>query len=303
MRDDLDIVPAFPKVINIETTNRCNLNCVICPRHDAMNRPVGDMMWTLFQRVIDEIAASSVPGSPPTIGLHLFGEPLLHPDLLRQIRYVKTVLPTSGLYLSTNVALLRGTLAEGLASSLLDWIVLSLDGATKETYERVRRGASFDTAVANVRGFLEMLERQGTDDMHVWVQLVAADEGLTGEVEQFYQTWGSWEKRLPRMRVVIKPATDWAGQVPITPVEGSDEKENIPRPGRCRRVVEQLNVYWNGEVTACCYDVGGLLKVGSVQEESLAAIWHGSQMTFLREVFRQGKQRRLPLCRTCEDAG
>ena len=41
-----------PVIYNIETTNACNMKCVMCPRTTMMTRPVETMGMDVFQRII-----------------------------------------------------------------------------------------------------------------------------------------------------------------------------------------------------------------------------------------------------------
>ena len=47
---------AFPAWLIVESTNRCNANCVICP-HGEMTRPAGTMAMALFRKITDEAAS------------------------------------------------------------------------------------------------------------------------------------------------------------------------------------------------------------------------------------------------------
>ncbi|HHT9151318.1 MAG TPA: radical SAM protein, partial [Candidatus Wujingus californicus] len=72
----------FPIRFNIEPTNYCNLHCSMCPRE--LNRPFGYMDFNLFQKVINE---SILYGKRLIITINKDGEPLLHPELPRMIKY------------------------------------------------------------------------------------------------------------------------------------------------------------------------------------------------------------------------
>lgn len=41
-----------PDIIDIELTNKCTLNCLICPRNQ-MTRPVGLIEESLFKEIVD----------------------------------------------------------------------------------------------------------------------------------------------------------------------------------------------------------------------------------------------------------
>ena len=87
--------------------------------------------------------------SPPTVAFMGLGEPLLHPRFLDMVRHAKE----RGLRaeVTTNALLLSPELAAGLLSAGLDQLVVSIDGATAETFSRVRPGASLKRVVENVR--------------------------------------------------------------------------------------------------------------------------------------------------------
>ena len=87
-----------PSEVWIETTNRCNAACPICP-HRGMRRRKGVMEYSLYTKIIDDC---STLRSVRRIQMNLTGEPLLDKDIVRRIRYAhqkcdaKTALFTNG---------------------------------------------------------------------------------------------------------------------------------------------------------------------------------------------------------------
>jgi sulfatase maturation enzyme AslB (radical SAM superfamily) len=71
-----------PAVFAIESTNHCNLRCVMCPRGepDIMERSLGTMSDGLSQKILDDAKFFTDP-----CWFHWFGEPLMHPRLFEQI--------------------------------------------------------------------------------------------------------------------------------------------------------------------------------------------------------------------------
>ena len=54
--DELEkIRSAEPVVYNIETTNRCNMRCKMCPRTTMMTRKIEDIDRETFIRVVDQL--------------------------------------------------------------------------------------------------------------------------------------------------------------------------------------------------------------------------------------------------------
>jgi MoaA/NifB/PqqE/SkfB family radical SAM enzyme len=136
--------------VYVEPTNACNLNCRTCVRH-AWNAPEGFMDWEVYEAVVEGLAAAADGGGDQaagTIALMGLGEPLLHPRFLDMVRLAKE----RGLRaeVTTNALLLDKTLADGLLAAGLDQLVVSIDGASAETFGQVRSGASLEKVVSNV---------------------------------------------------------------------------------------------------------------------------------------------------------
>jgi hypothetical protein len=57
--------PFFPDRLYVESTNYCNLKCIMCPTGlGDIRRPKGYMDTGLFQRIVDEVAPTTSRFSP-----------------------------------------------------------------------------------------------------------------------------------------------------------------------------------------------------------------------------------------------
>ncbi|MCK4462828.1 MAG: radical SAM protein, partial [Candidatus Omnitrophica bacterium] len=74
----------LPKIIVVETTNRCMLKCPTCPTAHAMKRPLGDMSLDTFKRILDQINWKL-----QKLELGYSGEPLLNRNIIDMVRLVK----------------------------------------------------------------------------------------------------------------------------------------------------------------------------------------------------------------------
>jgi MoaA/NifB/PqqE/SkfB family radical SAM enzyme len=124
------IAPSLPTCLYIEITNRCNSLCETCPRTFVTREPLVDISWEHFKRVVD-----SNPSMNRAV-LHGIGEPLMHRELIRMIRYLKE--RRVYVLFNTNGVLLNLTMQVKLIDSGLDELRISLDGATPETYFKIR---------------------------------------------------------------------------------------------------------------------------------------------------------------------
>lgn len=297
--------PAFPTSFVIETTSRCNLNCRMCPRRD-MRRPGRDMAPELFHRLIDQMKPWDAGAHIRFLALHLFGEPLLHPQLIEFIQYAGDSLPNlltygrernamRGLALSTNATLLDEKAARGLLNSPLTWLGVSVDGSSAETYESLRCGGAFEQVMANVRQLLEINAGLSRDLSTIAIQVIATPETLP-EFEEARSHWQALGHGRPNVRVELKPWTNWAGQV--------DDPAGRAREGDfvyldCGRLHDTLVITAGGEIGLCCYDVQADQNLGHAAQQTIEEIWQGRRLQDLRRKMRWGQLAGLPLCSQC----
>lgn len=142
--------PGRLKVI-IDVSNKCNLRCQMChfSFDDVFHQPAHHMRPELFER----IAASLLPQAH-TLVLSAGNEPLMSPwfpEILRLVAPYKI----PAVYFLTNAQLLTPKIAEAVIEAGVTQVQISADGATKETYERIRRGARFETLLRNIQYLTE----------------------------------------------------------------------------------------------------------------------------------------------------
>jgi MoaA/NifB/PqqE/SkfB family radical SAM enzyme len=157
------IKKSFPPVVRLETTNACNARCIICPHRD-MQRPITTMDDGLFNRLIDECADAGCR----EVHLHNFGEPLLDKRIEDRIAYAKQK-GIRRIKIFCNGSLLNPDRARRLIEAGLDEIKVSLDGASREEFERIRTPLKFDTVVQNV---IELVKLR--DAMHAKLKVRVA---------------------------------------------------------------------------------------------------------------------------------
>jgi len=112
------IVPERPRVIQIEITNKCNLDCAMCPRKN-FGLVYEDMKQDVFKRVAEKIPCFS------EVILTGWGEPLLYPAIYDAISLFKQ--KKCFVKLTTNGAFLNPETSKKLINSGLDSISVSAD--------------------------------------------------------------------------------------------------------------------------------------------------------------------------------
>jgi sulfatase maturation enzyme AslB (radical SAM superfamily) len=279
----LYIVPKVPPTVYIELTDMCNLDCIMCDRR-SLTRPSGLMDIELFEKVIGDASAIGVPD----VKLNRFGEPLLHPGLFNMIEYAKAK-GISHVYFTSNATLLDEKKAEMLLSSGLDSITFSVDGATKETYERIRVKSSYDKVVNNIRRFIEMRDSRGQKKPYVVINTIYMQD-TKDEILNVFKQW----KHLVN-RINVLPVGQYGSIENLAPIQ----KKLIERKP-CHQPFDRLMVLWNGDVTVCCADINGVLKTGSVLKSSIGELWKNQKVQTIRHALLAKKFDDIHICETCD---
>ena len=114
---------------HIEITEKCNLRCIMCSAEKIITRS-NVMEFKLFKKIIDEVCSCGLKRL--TIGA--IGEPTTNKDLAKMLKYVQQKKINTELI--TNLSLpLNKELIDAIAN--LDELTVSIDGATKEVYEKI----------------------------------------------------------------------------------------------------------------------------------------------------------------------
>ncbi len=269
----LERAPTFPDRVYVESTNVCNLDCIMCPTGLHIDtRPKGYMDWELYTAIIDEIAPFA-----EAVVLHSWGEPLLHPRIIDMIEYATE----RGLWteLSTNATRLDEEMARRVLESGLGRIYLSMDGLTKETYERVRVRGNFETVLGNIERFLDLKHELGSE-IEADIQIVRLSE-TDAEVAEFVERW-----RRSRADVVnIKELDTWGGQIEevsalaVDGGEGGTQEERLP----CPNLWYHCHIHWDGVLVSCSRDYDAVTPLGNVRNGGVLATWHGARMRQMRQ--------------------
>jgi radical SAM protein with 4Fe4S-binding SPASM domain len=164
----------LPSYVQIEPVGQCNLRCTMCSiqfRQDGPPfGPLAFMELATFTRLVDQLTAAQA--------LHLqgLGEPMMHPRFFDMVAYAAN----KGIRVSTNtnVSLLNAKRAERCVTSGLDCLHASIDGASAETYERIRVRGHFDRVVRNVELLLEARARHGSATPRLRIVMVVMRQNL-----------------------------------------------------------------------------------------------------------------------------
>jgi radical SAM protein with 4Fe4S-binding SPASM domain len=251
-----------------------------------MQRVKGMMPFENFRNIINQIAGHEIN----ELWLQNLGESTLHPDFPEMARYAceKGIYPV---ICSTNCTTLHGEFIEKILLSGIDCLVLSLDGASKMTYEKLREGADYGAVLENIKNIFSMKKRLNLATPALVVQIVHSPE-TADEKDAYVREWVPLLNK--NDRISIKLYNDFAGRLELPLLK---EKDFLLMP--CSAIFENMVILWNGDTTPCCMDIEGELNTGNVFKNSIRKIWNGRQYKNLRSAVTEGKYELLELCRAC----
>ena len=164
------VMETGPRVVFIEVTNRCNLLCKTCPRTYFDREPLQSLSLEEFISIAEQF-----PQMQRAL-LHGIGEPLLNHELGEIITYLKS--REVEVIINSNGTLLTPKWQERLIESGLDQYRCSIDGATDETYARIRGVALLPKLKNGLGGLVKTKERLGATTPRISIWCVATRENL-----------------------------------------------------------------------------------------------------------------------------
>ena len=169
----LTTVP-LPTFVQLEPVGQCNLRCQMCPiqfRTDGPpHGPPAFMPFETFTGLVDQFPRMA------ELQLQGLGEPMMHPRFFDMVEYAAS----RGVMVSTNsnLTLLTPARAERLVRSGLEWLHVSIDGSTAETYERIRVRSDLGKVTRNLENLVATKRRLGSVLPHLRLVVVIMRQNL-----------------------------------------------------------------------------------------------------------------------------
>jgi radical SAM protein with 4Fe4S-binding SPASM domain len=279
----------FPKVVLIDTVSFCNLRCSMCV-HQKMTRKKGIMPWTLFTKIIDEIAEVD---KNVRVWMVFFGEALIlkrkKPTIFDMITYAKGK-GLSDVVLNSNANLLDKEAATGLIRSGLDAIYIGIDAFKPETYAKVRVGGNYEKTVNNVINMITLKKEMKVEHPQVFAQFVEMDINRD-ENDDFIKFWNA-QGAIAK----IRPKVSWAGHIDA-PNLVLGNQDRWP----CYWAMQTMSITDTGKVVTCAVDLDARFIAGDINTQSLKEVWNG-KLKELRNMHETKNFECLPeICRDCRD--
>ncbi len=302
---------SMPKMLALDPTNHCNLKCPLCPTglgDTSVDR--GTMRLDQFKLVVDKMSKWL-----QSVNLYSWGEPLLNKSLPEMAAYtanenkIRTIT-------SSHLNNVTDEQAVALAGSGLDKLIVSVDGATQEVYEKYRVGGDIDAVFDNMRKIVAEVKRQGTSLRLVWNFLVMKQnehqmdlarkmaEEIGVDITFSVMRTNLKDDILGKTADNIEKDADWIPQTPEYNPYDLEKKTQKNPITFCKRPWMETFVNWNGDVFPCgCVVTEEKYRMGNVLEQEFDDIWNGPKYISARKELLGQENDVETICHICKANG
>ena len=293
-----------PVVYNIETTNRCNMRCKMCPRTTMMTRPIEDIDRDTFIKVVNQIKPHSdelwnkwkkfcenkygiKEDDEPSenhfflyviskvIQLHGYGDPLLDKYMGEYVRILTEVgFPT---YFSCNPANINLERTYEMMDAGLSYIKYSIESVNDEEFKKIRgQAANFSGSYENILKVLDYKHRNGLDTTVVITMLNLNKRNQKDEFDRLIKAFDGTDTY-----VYLKSEDcQWYRK----DYHGT---ESIHWSEPCKHPWMTMTIKSNGAAAMCMEDFNNDIEFGNVRDQSLKDIWDGDTYRDFRRMHIQ----------------
>jgi MoaA/NifB/PqqE/SkfB family radical SAM enzyme len=292
----------YPSTIYISLTSRCNLRCFICRREGFQGE---DLEFENIHKLEKAIRYAS------TINLTSWGEVFLYPRFEEVLAYIYSINPNEVISITTNGTRLSHRIAR-LLSGHLQRLVISLNAATPETYNRDMKYGDFETTLSAIRSFLSGLDKKdwcklalhfvahtkNCFEMSDYVVLaknlgipaVSFGQYFAGNVEHSRHTLLHVKEEYNAVVERTRALGEKLG-VRVFALKFRLSLQKKQSSQKCLAPFRECNISPNGETQVCCF--AGDYSAGNLFETSFEEVWFGEAYRKLR------KKRYLAACSRC----
>lgn len=280
--------PSFPRTVQFQTLWSCNAKCIFCPHcHNSDEIPRGYMEDSLITKIIDECSKHMVGRINP----YLTNEPLLDkrmPDILKSIKQ-KARFPIKT-KINSNAALLTEDVSRRLIDSKLDYLWISVNGYSPETY-RKSMSLDFDTTMRNIDTFLNLKKQMGKKRPKVSVTTLCTSI-VEPEMEKAHAYWAERD-----VTFRVHSVDNRTGEDVTKDLRPDSAEHTIKR--NCDLFLKQAYIVENGDMILCCHDWKQSVVVGNVARTSIEEVWNSNHFKKLIYEYYEEKFDNIEICRYC----
>ncbi len=295
------VLESHPQKLFVEISRNCNLKCRMCKNRKEKYSAKRNMNKELFRKIADELFSHA-----RYVDLRGFGESLIHPGFEEFIDYAPKHKCDFGLV--TNLMAKNDMLIRKLIKKDF-WLGISIDGATKETFEKIRKGSSFELLLHNLDIIKEEREKNKTNPWRTYFIVTLQKDNIEElpEIIALAEQKGiirveinpvqlpffdirriSFHKK--KLAESMRKAEEKAKRTDITilydgrVLGGRKEQKKSPDIiRRCRNPWTSLYIAYDGKIGPCNHLMSKPLVLGDLTKRSFQEEWNNKKFQKFRK--------------------
>jgi len=289
----------FPLLFQIQTVNRCNTSCQMCPYESTTaNEKYNLIEDGLFKKIINEISQHK---ESELIVLSLQNEPLADKNIINKAKYIKSITPKIKLELVSNGYLLTPAIADDIYN-VFDIVTLSIHAISSATYKKVLGGLNFKTTFRNLNYI-----NQSRKKKYKTVLRFVKQKSNSHEYKKFKRYWSrngfavlgfDLNSRLKAIKDFknMKHRTSFLQKFKLQILEKISPFIMPTCP------IPEMSMYIrsNGDVIHCFNDWGNDNIVGNLKKNNILEIYNSKEMVDFRRRVKENSCNENDICTNCD---
>ncbi|MDD4893907.1 MAG: radical SAM protein [Candidatus Omnitrophica bacterium] len=273
-----EYVHGFPYWLTIDPANYCTLKCPFCPTgQDRGSREKGMLPFENFKKLADELGPYLIH-----IDFCNWGEPLLNNQVYGMIKYAKQY--NVDTKVDSNLNHFSEKDAEDMILSGLDRLIVSIDGASRQTYSKYRIGGDFNKVINNLKILIRKRRELDRANPYIsWQFLVFRhNEHEIEDVKMMGRDLGVDSVGITKAFIGDKswiPLNEEYSHYKKDEIKEEFTSEHFKTPQRkiCNWPWEAIVINPNGSVSVCCSVEDEKDDFGNIFEAPFKDIWNNDK--------------------------
>ncbi len=281
--------------IALEIYGGCNYKCPMCPQSTGREKDfLKKMPFEVFKKTVDEALEYGLE----VISIQGSGEPTLHPEMGRFIRYVKEkgvrcISLTNGFRLTSEIS-------RTIVESGLDSLRISAIGYDQESYKKWMSKDAFELVRENVKELKRIKDELGSNIEIAFYHLITDIANVEKEVELYKKNWVEY----CGINAEIWTMHNWGGLYEDIPYNRPvQKKRSCGRPNSPYLTVRAGGLDGHhGAVVPCCFVLGQDSKavLGNLDTQSIREVIEGDAYSNLRAKHSSKDFDAIDYCKGCD---
>ena len=291
--------------INLSLSTICSANCIFCPNDKGEFSIKKIMPFDIAKKIIDEIAETELFNTVTKIEISENGDPLMNPDMVKILRYIKLRLPNVHIDLFSNFFLLNKNTADILLSEkLVNSVFVNIDSVNEDYYKELK-GLNLNVVLENLKTFIT-IRNSIYSSLPVYIIIISLQKYIQTTITRLgvipvklsipnYDTIKNDSENTKQYLIkelLLQPNDSiniydkimlWAERKSITSKHRKGKCANI------NRIINEAFISPDGDWYICCFDSSNNIKFGNVIEKSIIEIANCEKRKKIIELLKNEK--------------